>query len=148
MFCLRLPGWQPFISARRHLPFGFGSPRGILLPNLDFSLAGFTSFHPERFRSGFVTVAHYGSASWDRSFRVGLRRQLSLPGLIDSAGTNTTGITACASMDFPLTYDEASDCPNVHKCVTCCSGSVRRSFLPDATAASEYPHSRHPALPV
>ena len=102
MFCLRLPGWQPFISARRHLPFGFGSPRGILLPNLDFSLAGFTSFHPERFRSGFVTVARYGSASWDRSFRVGLRRQLSLPGLIDSAGTNTTGITACASMDFPL----------------------------------------------
>ena len=79
------------------------SPRGILLPNLDFSLAGFTSFHPERFRSGFVTVARYGSSSWDRSFRSGLRRQLSLPGLIYSAGTNTTGITACASMDFPLT---------------------------------------------
>ena len=129
-------------------PVHFGSRRGILLPNLDFSLAGFTSFHPECFHSGFVTVALYGLFSWDFSFRFKLRRQLSLPGLIDSAGTNTTGITACASMDFPLTYDEASDCPNVHKCVTCCSGSVRRSFLPDATAASGYPHSRPPALPV
>ena len=79
------------------------SPRGILLPNLDFSLAGFTSFHPECFHSGFVTVALYGLFSWDFSFRFKLRRQLSLPGLIDSAGTNTTGITACASMDFPLT---------------------------------------------
>ena len=84
-------------------PVHFGSRRGILLPNLDFSLAGFTSFHPECFHSGFVTVALYGLFSWDFSFRFKLRRQLSLPGLIDSAGTNTTGITACASMDFPLT---------------------------------------------
>ena len=85
-------------------PLHFGWRQEVLLPNLDFSLAGFTSFHPECFHSGYVTVARYGLASWDRSVRLELRRQLSLPGLIDSAGTNTTGITACASMDFPLIY--------------------------------------------
>jgi len=47
-----------------------------------------------------------------KAFRLSLRRQLPLPGLIDSAGTNTTGISACASMDFPLAV--ASDCPNMH----------------------------------
>lgn len=94
-------------------PVPFISGRGILLPNLDFSLAGFTSFHPERFHSGFVTVARYGSLPWDFSFRVGLRRQLALPGLIDWTGTNTTGIAACASMDFPLIHQRTSDCPNI-----------------------------------
>ena len=103
-------------------PLPFGSGQQVLLPNLDFSLAGFTSFHPERFHSGFVTVAHYGLASWDHSVRFELRRQLSLPGLIDSAGTNTTGITACASMDFPL-IETTSDCPNMYEIISGYSAS-------------------------
>lgn len=36
----------------------------IPLPNLSFSLKGFTAFHANRFRSAYVTVARYGRAPW------------------------------------------------------------------------------------
>ena len=102
MFCLRLPGWQPFISAFRHLPFTsvrvgefsyqiwISRLRGLPRSTRYVSTPASSLWHLKGFGHGFP-------------FRRQLRRQLSLPGLIDSAGTNTTGITACASMDFPLT---------------------------------------------
>ena len=47
---------QQFIYAFASI-LSFSSPRTVPLPNLGFSLEGFTSFHLFRFQKSYVTVA-------------------------------------------------------------------------------------------
>ena len=82
--------------------------RQIPLPNLGFSLAGFT-------RSTFM-ISHKARLcgtfkDFHHSFHLRFPSAVSLHclDLSFSSSTNTTFITECASMDFPLTI-MASDC--------------------------------------
>ena len=55
MFCPRFR--VAVIYLRSRVPYPFSSGIRVPLPNLGFSLAGFTSFHSTDFSVDFVTVA-------------------------------------------------------------------------------------------
>jgi hypothetical protein len=98
-----------YLQGKDPCPFlRFISLEGRPYHNLGFSLVGFTAFHPCSFPQGSVTVALLQVLG---PYPEGLRsvpgRQSGCPGLpwlMVSPGTNTTGIAARASMDFPLRH--------------------------------------------
>ena len=76
-------------------------PSQSLLPNLDFSLVGFTAFHL------YVSIKLRHCGTFRSSTMVSFRSYSAVtysyvPSLIYWTGAITTDITACASMDFPL----------------------------------------------
>ena len=84
-------------------------PSQSLLPNLDFSLVGFTAFHL------YVSIKLRHCGTFRSSTIVSLRSYSAVthscvPSVIFSASAITTSITARASMDFPLA--EASNHPD------------------------------------
>ena len=90
-------------------PSDFGSSFRVPLPNLGFSLAGFTTFHSLRFRKSRLFGTFTG-ASIVSLRNLTSRQAIRLPKLIVSLSTNTTSVTGCASMDFPLVSQRLPNC--------------------------------------
>ncbi len=83
--------------------FSFISPRPVPLPILGFSLVGFTLVPPFLFLE-ISSLWHFYSL-FHRPKPLGRSTAVldaSKLGLMFSTNTNTTTITGCASMDFPL----------------------------------------------
>jgi hypothetical protein len=84
--------------------------------NLGFSLVGFTrstSFISERATSLWHFYRYSCHIRWGLRHFPGRQQNPLLPWLIFSPGTNTTNISVCASMDFPLQLVSCSNYPNV-----------------------------------